>query len=62
MTRKDYILIADHIKHGINYVEGDKEDFIAGMMVCIGCIGKAFTEDNPRFDMERWIDYVTSDL
>ena len=58
MTKKDYILIADSI------IEANKtylsQDYPKTDLTCLIVIeiSKALIKDNPRFDDERFFDYV----
>ena len=54
MTRKDYIVFAEMLKHRLNWLGADDN---AGRAVVLGLTGEIadiFERENPRFDRERF--------
>lgn len=59
MTKKDYIAIADAIKQSIIETEfiANGEEYI-DPNILIENITQAMEKNNPRFDRERFINYI----
>jgi hypothetical protein len=57
MTKKDYIAIADAMV--IATIQSDMSDSaIKALDSAIYTLAEIFTEDNPRFDKKRFIQYI----
>ncbi len=48
MSKKDFIALADFIKETDKYFDSTQIELLAGF----------FKDQNPNFDMFRWIDYI----
>jgi hypothetical protein len=64
MTRKDYILIADHLEQArrpltfaVEFQEGGDEDYylaLKGFDKAVESVITALRKDNPRFDVDKF--------
>lgn len=63
MTRKDYIRIADKLKPAyvavLNDYSYDNRTYEEGFIEAVAAIADALQEDNPRFDVDKFTDYIT---
>jgi len=62
MTKKDYILIAEVFRPLVESIKGDRiltqEELRFVINQTINMMGRKLQEDNPRFDFNRFIDYI----
>lgn len=69
MTRKDYVMIADTIRETLNYYSSDdareglsdrSRTLLNGKRIAVRCLahrlGDQLRQDNPRFEMSRFIE------
>lgn len=68
MTRKDYIAHAEHLRAGYNSLTTNQtrnqweiECLLDGFMEGVLQLTDIFAEDNPRFDMNRFLRYITNE-
>lgn len=63
MTRKDYILIAERLKPAyaavLNDYSYDDRTYEEGFIEAVAAIAQALADDNPKFDYERFVEYIT---
>ena len=61
MTKKDYILIAKHLNESYHKINKDDSDECYGFISAVKSVISALSEDNYRFDKERFINAVYED-
>ena len=58
MTRKDYVIIAEHFKGSINYEQSfnNNQAGANSLKFLALTLSSSLEEDNPRFDRARFLD------
>lgn len=59
MTSKDYIMIADYMRDSYVEVARTVGNAEWGWSAALGSLMEALEADNPRFNADRFMDYIT---
>ena len=54
MSKKDFIALADALRRVRNGSMGETSSFVQ----CVQAIADTCKESNPRFNRDRWFDYI----